>query len=424
MIIGFSATRLRAFSLVDDGKELKIKRGALIKGETMLKWDEISSITVKRGLLDLLFGSAECILNVEGKQTKKADFCFKLSFASAKELFLRPFVQKMPRKPRRLTVKNALLAAASSSVVAGFAAALPTASFIGNALGIAVSELIINEMGDEKSIFGVTLPPIASILTLLVIISYTVAFVVEFFKNIAFYSFATKREICIVRGFFARRYTILLRKRVQGLVIEQNLLMRACKKYAVQAVVAGYGNLRGEKSMIIPFCSKEALKRLLRANSAVPSAVWAEMSPVKARETKRRFLLPARALGAAIISTAALLSLVFPLFYRFFAILGAAALALSVGYRIVREAAYKKSRVLIGDRVWAVSSEGLRLKALCLKKENIGALGISQSPFSRRYGTATLKISCFSERGGKIKVRMLELEKLKQVLTEKLNFDE
>ena len=184
----FSVALLRTlmFSLKVEDDFLTVRNGFFLRRKVKIPRKELSSISYRRNLADLIFSSVTFRLNTEAGSTEKADVEFKLSRRSAKKLWELLYVGDTKTDYRFSPIKIAALSASSSSFLTGILVAVPTIGFLGKLLGISIERLLIGRLSELALKVNNYFPPIVNLITLIFLLFYGISFIASLVKNIDF----------------------------------------------------------------------------------------------------------------------------------------------------------------------------------------------------------------------------------------------
>ena len=406
----FSYLSFRAFKVSVDNERIIIAKGLIIRRESVILREKLSSVTAARTPADLIFGSVTYKINTEAGAAGKTDFSFKLRKSDADELFLLLYGGENRVSVRFPAIKTAVFAAAASSAITGLIVGVPIINNLGRILGVALSRMVFDEINRASARFNAYFPPAVNVITLVLIAGYGASFFITFVKMLAFRLRVGKLKIEVEYGVLMRRHTVFKKSAVNDICIEQTPLMRLFKMFSMRAAVGGYGDKRGEKAIIVPAARRDRIKNQFRAYFPF---LYPQGTPLKAERSRKniiRFLWPARTYAAADIAATALLAAVFPSVSRFLVILGLAVMALTVYYGNICYRNYKFGKLCLGEQIFASGSVGLTVREMYCEKERIGEIKIIQTPADRAYNTCKAEIVIRSESADKVRVRNLDFD--------------
>ncbi len=411
----------RSISLDVSDRYLTVKKGILIKQCAKIEISRLSSVALKRRPLDYLLGSVECAINTEAGTPKKSDFSFKMHYRDANRLFKMIYCEENPTVIKFSAYKIALLAATTSSAVTGIIVGVPVINQASELLGIAISDILFDEINNISSRFTTIFPPIVNVITLILLIAYIVSFLISFFKNVNFKLQSGKNEIDIQSGLIIRKRIVFKKSQVNNVCLEQNPLMRFFKQFSMRASIGGYGDDRGEKAVIVPVASHKSLCKHLKTHFPAFSSDSEYIRPQQSKTSLRRFFFVPTVVFIPTVAIGITLSLIFEYFSALILFLTAVAVAIIVYYASVCYHDYKHSKFSLGEQVMASGSTGFIIRELYCDKNNIGIIKITRTPADLKYNTCKVKLMVRSENADSVRVKNLELPIVKQKIKETFN---
>ena len=396
---------VRAFSVTVDGERLIIRRGLLFRSVSVIRRERLSSVTVRRGLLDVLTGAATYTVNTEAGVAGKTDFSFKVGIKHAEELSHFLYGGGCGGEIRFPAIKTALFAAATSSAVTGLLVGVPVVNNTARILGVAINRAFFGNINRVNVEFGNFLPPAVNILTGVIIIGYLASFATTFLKMLRLRIRENEEKTEVRHGFFVRRRVIFKKSAINDLCVEQTPIMRLFGVFSLRAAVGGYGDRRGEKAVIVPAANRENIERTLTDcfGFRKRDGIRAERS----RRIARRALAPAVLLGALDVAFVTLLSFSFPDAFELAASVGAVIMAVNVYYASVCLRECRLGVLCLGEITVAVGRKGVGMREMYCKKDRIGEIKIIRTPADRLSGTCKVKLTVRSESADSVKVRFL-----------------
>ena len=401
----------RAFRITVDDKRVIINKGFIIKTQAVISRERLSSVTSKRGPLDIIFGSVTYKVNTEAGASGKTDFSFKLRRIDAKEVFFYLYGEEDRTTIRFNLLKSAIFAAATSSAITGLVVGVPIINNLGRILGIALSRALFDEINNASRRFDAYFPPIVNIVTLILIGGYIAAIFITFIKMLGFGVGIGKEKIEVKSGIILKRRTVFKKTAVNDVCIEQTPIMRAFRMFSMRAAVGGYGDKRGEKATIVPAASHEEIKSQFETYFSFLSPDGERLSAKQSKRNVMRFLWPSRFAAVLDITFTVSLSLIFRPISRFLILLGIAVMVLIVYYGNLCYKCYKSGGLCISDNVFASGFSGFTVRELYSTKTNVGEIKLIRTPADRKYGTCKAEIIICSESADKIKVRNIDYGK-------------
>ncbi len=458
LIVAYAVLKQKNFLLKVTKESLFIRSGFLAVRNAEIKLKRISSVELVRNPLDFIFSAATVQINTEAGRKGKADYSFKLSVWSARELQNiitdRENGSKMTIKFS--PVKIALAAAATSSTVTGMIIAVPIISRAGTLLGMAVDQMLINGINDVSNRFSNYIPPIVNTVTLIFLFFYLASFCYTFLKSAGFKLILKKNCIDVSAGLIVRKNISLKKSAVNSVSIEQTPLMMLLKKGLLRVEIGGYGGVKGEIATVIPASDSSTIKReaqmlfpqfeFLAHRTAAEQTVADTVGTASGTEDtgggqnnqvneKGAICCDAIRTGEKIHSLFRLLAIPFywfaavmvayPIFAHIFSpfsdLVGFLT-AVTVGIICYRFFLcfynYRRGEVRFGRVVYARQSKGVKTRQMYCDAEKIGMITLTEYPLDRREKTCKLKITMRSESSDYMTVKCLSVQKVKRQIAE------
>lgn len=421
VIFSIALLRTLNFSLKVEEDYLIIRNGFLLRRKVKIPKNALSSISYRRSLADLIFGSVTFRINTEAGSTEKADIEFKIGRRCAKILWEKLYLGEPKLNYRFSPIKIAALSAASSSFLTGLLVGVPVISFSGKLLGISVERLLIGRLSELALKVNNYFPPILNLITLIFLLFYGISFITSLLKNIRFRLRVGKKMVETVSGLLVRRHTAFSKRRINGILIDQTPLMRIFGLYTMSAAIGGYGNLKGERPAVIPCGKKKEI--LAKQDKLFPflHTDSSELKPKGDKITRRRFaFLPT--IYYLIILTIALLSHIFlksffsPVFF-----LCAVAAAINTYYLNICMWESRNGSLILSKNCSVLGVRRLSVRELNCKSDKIAVIKVYRTPADRRYNTCKIKLTVTGEGSENAKARNLDFKETLKRIDQTLN---
>ena len=413
--------RTLMFSLKVEDDFLTVRNGFFLRRKVKIPKAELSSISYRRNIADLTFGSVTFRLNTEAGSTEKADVEFKISRKSAKKLWELLYIGDVKTDYSFSPIKIAALSASGSSFLTGILVAVPVIGFLGKLLGISIERLLIGRLSELALKVNNYFPPIVNLITLIFLTFYGISFIASLVKNINFKLRVGKNMIETVSGLFVRRHTAFSKRKVNCILIDQTPLMRLFGLYTMSAAVGGYGNLKGERPAVIPCGTKKEI--LAKRDKLFPflHKPSQELKPKNDRRTRRRFaFMPT--IYYSIIGTVALFSFYFlksffsPVFF-----LCIVAAVINTYYLYICMWESKNGSLILSKNCSVLGIRKLSSRELNCESDKIAVIKVYRTPADRRYGTCKVKLTVSGEGSENAKVRNLDYNETLKRINQTLN---
>lgn len=404
----------RAISITIKGRQMALKSGVLINQRSVIDISKLSSVSLKQNIVGFMLGSVDCSINTEAGRTNKSDFSLKLSKSDAKRLYKIIYGQEKQAVIKFSAYRIALLAAATSSAVTGMVVGVPILNKASDLVGVAISDMLLSEINNVSARFDSVFPPVVNTATIILVFAYAASFLASFFKNVNFKIITSPNSIEIRSGVFVRKRTMFKKAKVNNVCFEQTPLMRLLKKYSMRASVGGYGDDRGEKSVVVPVASHNELEESLKKHFPFLSINGESLKPQQTRQSLNRFFYIAFVLALFTIAVGTICVITFPYFDRLIVFLILVLLGIDAYYASVCYHNYKFGELQLGEHLLASGSAGFMVRELYCEKSKIGVIKVIQTPADRRFETCKIKLTVRSEKADSVKVRNIDIKAAKE----------
>ncbi len=402
---------------------ITVKTGFLIKSCAVIELSRISSISLNQDVFDFIFKSVSCKINTEAGTPRKSDFDIKLCKSEAKRLYFMIYGEEDMKIIKFSPLRIALLAATVSSAATGIIVGIPVINKISDLIGIAISDMLIDEINNVSAKFNSVFPPVVNTITVILLIAYGVSFLVCLIKHLNFKLKSGNNSIEIQSGLITRRKTIFKKSKVNDVCFEQTPLMRLIKKYSMRVSIGGYGNGKGENAIIIPVARRAELKEQLKIHFPFLKSQGKSIAPIKTIFNLNRFLYISALLALLIIGVGLSLIIVFPFFDRLILFLTVLALCVDLYYGSVCYYGYKFGQVKIGEYILASGTKGLIVRELYCDKSKIGVIKLTQTPADTQFKTCKLKFVVRSEFADSVRLKNLNIEEVIEKINKEFNLN-
>ncbi len=409
-IFVIAVLRYRTFSVSVDRDKLTVKSGFLYKSEAEINLSRLSSVSSSRNPLDILVRSVTFTVNTEAGRPSKPDFKFKLYNNDALALSKILYGKEEQKVIRYSGFRTAVLSMATSSAITGLIIGVPVINRTGKLLGVALSEMVFDEINNISSRFNAIFPPAVNIVTVILALAYTLSFLRSFFKNMRFKLRMNGEKVEIQSGFFVRRRIVFKKSAVKNICMEQTPIMRPFKMFTMRAAIGGYGEGKGEKAVIIPVGRLKELKTRFAEHF---SFLQTDKQPITAEHSKlniRRFLWLPQLYAGLDITVSVTAILLFPYFDRVVLFLGTVLMGIILYYGSLSYRNMKYGRLCLSDNIFAANSVRLTVRELYCKKEDVGIVKIIRTLPDIKYDACKVQLVVRSESADKITVRNLDYD--------------
>lgn len=400
---------------------IRYTKGLFYRVEATIPKAKISSLFIEKKPLLWFVDGAVLKFDTEAGKPRKNDFQMTIRAKDVNTLFtLLPFKGSNFKHYHAPNLKIIIMALANTSTTTGLLIAAPVVNNAGKLLGKSLSDIWVT-ISSVSSALEFIIPPIASTISIVILIGFMASFLSTVFKCVPFNLYIKGDLITSVSGLISRRYTSFKREAINNLIIIKSPIMRLLRHSTVKVNVAGYGKHKGEIAVFIPAASKRELANLIE--DFLPSMV---SKPIKLRppyRSLRRFLTLPFVLFFIIPTASILLSKRFANFKDFIEFLTFISIIILAVFGELRLKKYVQSGIALGEHIAVLSSKKFSIVELRCKFEKIGVIKITQTPFDRKHNLCKIKLTIRSESADSITVANLDYLELKNALFNNYNIE-
>ncbi len=422
--VGF--LRWLCFKLIfnEQKQTVTVVSGLIFRKTATINTNKLSSVQTKQNPIEFICGAVTYRLNTEAGEIDKADYEFKLSLRATKEVANLLYGKIEYKKIRFSVFKIAVLAATTSSAFTGIIVGVPLIYRAGNLLGIAISDMLFNEINNVSQKIETYFPPIVNTVTLILLCSYLFSFFYSLFKYLNFQLRVSDKKIEMLSGIFVRTRTSFKKAAINNVRIEQSFLMVLLRRFAMRVSVGGYGESRSKTDVVIPLEKGQEIRKHFA--EYLPFFKCDTGTFIKPRPTalnRSRFLFFPTIYFLTAIGLSIILGLLFEDFTRFilFSLCVVSALIFCHAWFCLFECF--KGKVDFGDNIFIRSRRGLRTCELYCPKENVGEVKLVRFPADMWHHTCRLRVTVCSERADSLCVRHLDYKTVKQTVGNYFNIN-
>lgn len=417
-ILTTSVLNWRSISITVNDRRLTVKKGFIFKSHAVIEVSRLSSVSLKQGPLDIIAQSVQCSINTEAGQPKKSDFSFKMHKNDAKRLFELIYAEESRTTIKISPFKIALLAATTSSAATGIIVGVPIVNRASDLLGVAISDMLLDEINNVSLRFNNIFPPIVNTVTIILLAAYGVSFLISFFKNVNFKLQSGKNSMDIRSGVIVRKRIVFKKSQVNNICLEQTPLLRLFKRFSMRASIGGYGDGRGEKAVVIPVASHDEIEQQFKMHFPISLTGENAIKPERSAANLNRFLYIPTIILMVVIATGLCLGVLFPYFESLTLFLTVVAIVADLYYVSVCYRNYKCGNLCFEDCIFASGSVGFKIRELYCEKNRIGVIKVTQTPADRKFGTCKVKLTVRSENADSVRVKNLKTKEVGEKIEE------
>ncbi len=425
VIMFIAVLRWLSFSLVcdTDRKTVTIKRGLVFKRSATILISKLSSVQTAKNPIDAVFCAVTYRINTEAGVTSRPDFEFKLSNKNSAEVSALLYGKREPTAVKFSAIKVAVLAATTSSAFTGIIVGVPVLNGAGRLLGVAISDMLLNEINNVSSKIQTYFPPVVNTVSLIILLAYVISFVYSFLKYVNFKLFLEDDKLEVRSGFFVRMRTSFRKAAINDIRIEQTPIMILLRRFAMKVSVGGYGDTKSESEVIIPLEKNQEMKKRFSDYFSFFLTDKKGIHPKRSALTKSRFLTFPAVYFIGVAIAAIIFSLRFEDFTRFILFLTCVASGIIFYYAYLCLFEYNFGTVKLGENIFLKSNKGLRTCEIYCPKENVGEIILTRFPPDYFYKTCRIRVSVRSERADSLRVRHLDYETVKKEVYKCFNIE-
>ena len=412
-----------AFRLVLRENTVMIRSGIILAKRATINISSLSSVQSERGPIDAIFKSVTYSINTEAGRKNKSDFRFKLHLKDSKEISSILYGEEILSKLNFSPLKIAVLVATTSSAFSGLIIGVPIINKIGDLLGLAIYDMLFDEINNVSNKFQTFFPPIVNAITLVFLLAYAISFVYSFLKYINFRLYLGEDKLEIRSGFLKRTRTAFKKSSVNDVRIEQTALMMLIRRYAMKVSIGGYGDNKSESEVIIP---SGTLREIRKSFSIYFPFLETRGRALKSKQdafNKSRFLFMPTVYLISVVSSAIILAKIFTNFDKLILFMSAIFLGIVFYYAHISMIESRYSKLILGDNICIQSTKGLRTSRIYCPKENIGEIKITRFFTDFSQNTCRLRLTVRSESADSIRVRMFDYGEVTKELSKNFNID-
>lgn len=424
-IFGIAFLRWRSYRVICDKKKqtITIEYGFVFRRVAKIDVTKLSSVQVAQNLFDFIFRAVTFKINTEAGARNRADFEFKLSKKQSKEVLGFLYREENPEQIKYSAIKIAVLAATTSSAFTGALVAVPILNRAGNLLGVALSDMLLDRISSISQKIETYFPPAINTVSLIILLAFSVSFIYSFLKYVNFRLFIGKDRVAVRSGAIVRTMTVFRKNAINSIKIEQTLIMKALKRYALKVCVGGYGSSKGEAAVIVPLGKSKDIKEKLEKH--FPRFIFSNgaIKPKQSRLMQSRFLFLPSLYFIGVTALAIAGALLFKGLRRFVVFLTFVFCLQIILYAYMGLLEHRNSQISFAQNIFVRGRKGFRSVDLYCPKEKAGEIRIIRFPFDRWYKTCRVKVFVRSERADSIQVRHIDYETAKREIYRCFNIE-
>lgn len=396
-------------------KYFYVKRGVFFHRRSEIPYDCIQSVQIKQGVISYFFGAIKLSLDTPAGRKKDSDISLTLSHKVLNSTLENIIPTKDTRNVYRSgTIRILLMSSSWANPATGFLLLAPFINRIGIVLGEEITDRLYSTMDLSLYLVAIGVPPIAAVVTYLLIFGWLIAMIVQLFRYSNFKVACTEDTLTISRGLLAYHKRIIKKSKINAIAVKQTLFMRLFKLYSAYVQTIGSGKESGDKSMLVAAARYHEMQDSL--SNLVKLPIKNDNSIVPPRRAVKSFIL----LPLTLILAALLISIIMVISNVYNKVIGTMLLfsvLFITWWFFLRLVAHRTSGLSLLDEHIVVSGYNkLSLVSATVDLEKVQAISIYQNPFQRFNGLCKVRVYVFSETNEFFTVKNLELKEVKNLV--------
>ena len=399
--------RYRAYRINCHEDSITVKTGFIFRRTARIKKSNLSSVQVTQNPIEAVFSAVTVSINTEAGSANRSDFKLKMRKKDYHELVSHIYSGEVVSKVRFSALRVAIMAAATSSAFSGIIIGVPIINRAGKLFGIALSDMLLDELNNVSSKIETFFPPIVNTFTLIILLCYAISFLYSFFKYINFKLLLNDDKLEVHTGFFVKIKTAFKKSSVNNVMIVQTPLMLFLRRYALKVSVGGFGEAKSESQIVVPAGSYKEIKGDFAEYFPFLMPFGDSLRPKQSLLFKSRFLFWPSIYLLLVLGLSITSCFLFNEFTRFIFFVTIVLLCVVFYYAYICLFEYKYGKIKFGNSVMAKSTKGFRTCRLYCPKEKIGEIKITRFFTDFYYRSCRVRITVRSEGADTIRVRHL-----------------
>lgn len=402
-IIVYSTIKWKKFKFTVSKNEIEISTGLIFNSISIIQTSKISSIEEIRSIGDYILGSTTLKINTEAGRTGKSDYEIRLFCKDADKVRKILVVKESEKSIKFSAVRVAVMAATASSAFAGLIVVVPIIKKIGDLLGTAIEKTLFEKINEVSSILDNYIPHIINTVTVIFLLLYGISFLVTFFRCVNFRIKIGNEKMIIKSGLLTHRKITFGIKPVNSIVIEQTPFMRCMKRFLIRVGIAGYGDKKGDKAIIVPSAKKTEVKDFFAI--LFPNMKISEDFICPDKKSQKRFYNIPTVFFVISLVCCVLLKHFFPVFNDLINFVSVVCLVIIFYYYYLAGYNAKNSKISVSKVIYAKYTRWSAIREMYCDAEKVGIIRITKWPADFKYGTCNIKLIVRSESSESITVK-------------------
>lgn len=368
--------KYKLLNIVFTEKELVFRKGLFYRTTTTIPAQKIVLVTCENNPFYAIFGVVNLKVYTDAGIKGGADISIPMKKEKAAVIMNGYDAKSADLQYKSNFFKVLIMATATSSAATGLLIAAPIISHAGSIVGQTLNRLLLEKVLEISARIPDTVPRIAGVVSVVLLIGYLVGALNIIFKNAGFLVYKKENSINIRAGILPRRSIIFDLQYLRAVVANQNFFMRLFGHRSVKMSVGGYGEKRRESSVFLPAVTKEEMQMVL--GEFVPGIPQGQRRFVPPAITVLRFLIPPLIVFALILPVRALL---IGAFSQFTDVIEFLAKVIAVGdliFALCQLIRYKHTGFSLGKHLYCSGGAGFSFRAITARKDDIEEIIITR----------------------------------------------
>lgn len=260
-ILAFAWLRWMSVWFCFDSEKIVLKRGLFATAEDTVYYSNISTLSINQNVLYRLLGASKVSIGTNAGLSDKADLKIIMRRADADRFYdkVKGSRQKslnysiLPNK-LRLILFSLTFSSALSGVLIIIALLIETGSIFDREVE---ARLILDTLTEAAKRVSVYVPPVISIMIMILIVSWAISFVSNLFAFWGFVLTKSSDSIYVKSGICAKNRHIIKRDKVNYIDLKQSFSSKVFRVSSLHLNCSGYGSRgRKELSVVLPITTR------------------------------------------------------------------------------------------------------------------------------------------------------------------------
>lgn len=420
LIIGLGIYNWYLYVFSFDDKYIYLQKGIIFKNEKLINIKKITSLSINTPWYYRPFNIIRLKADTDGGAFNSADFLvtvkYDIALQIANEIKTNTKSQKNMKKyyiPHNLYL--AIFSFLTSNSLTGAIYLSASISQIGNFFGKDIQNKIFYEFKKYANALAFGLPPIAVIIAYIILLTWFLSFLLNFFRNIKFCVIRQSDTLEISSKFISKRYFLIKTERINAVITVQSLLTKLFHLSSILIDCTGYGKHKGEIGVLFPCGIIGDLKNNLKM--ILPQIEFAKRQIKPKLVNLSRFLIPPLTLILVVVGLFLIGLHYVKSFKSTLIILFIIVLLPCIWWLFVKIFSFIYSGIGTNDNtITLYYTFGYQILSVCIPKEKISKIEISQTLFQISTKCCDVTFHTYGEGLKHYKVLNLNIIEVKDIL--------